>query len=152
MSVRLAPLVLDQLPALLEVERASQPLPWTEAQLAEELSHADAVVTGAFVDGALAGYAAWRASVDELWLLNLAVLPSHRRRGLGRLLLNEGERLAEERGLTSVWLEVREGNAGARALYEGAGFLVVGRRRGYYRPLHEGAAREDAVLMTRSRS
>lgn len=150
MSAPLRVLGREDLAALLEVERASQPLPWSEAQLLEELLHEDAIVSGAFVDGTLSGYAAWRATVDELWLLNLAVLPSHRRRGLGRLLVEEGEALARARGLSSLWLEVREGNEGARVLYESAGFVVVGRRPAYYRPLTEGAPREDALLMRRS--
>ncbi len=139
----------EHLGALLVVEQAAQPLPWTQAQLAEELTHDDAVVRGTFADDTLVGYAAWRKNVHELWLLNLAVLPAARRRGIARALLDEGRPLAAERACTELWLEVRASNEGARRLYDAAGFVVVGERRGYYRAIKEGSSREDAVLMRR---
>lgn len=149
MTLALVTLGPGDLPSLVALERAAQALPWSEAQLHEELTHADAIVRGARRGDALVGYAAWRRTVDELWLLGLAVLPAHRRHGVGRALVDEGPRLARARDARELWLEVRKGNAGARALYEAAGFVVVGERRGYYRPLIEGAPREDAVLMRR---
>lgn len=144
----------DELAALVVVEEAAQPLPWSRRQLEEELTHDDAVVRGAFADDAerltLVGYASWRKNVHELWLLNLAVLPAWRRRGVGRALLDEGEALAHERGASELWLEVRASNAGARLLYEAAGFVEAGQRLAYYRPLVDGGVREDAVLMRRT--
>lgn len=132
---------------LVALEQRAQPLPWTRAQLAEELSHESGVVHGVFEGEGLAGYAAWRQQADELWLLNLAVQPSSRRHGLGLRLVRAGHPLAVARAATSLWLEVRASNAAARTLYERAGFVVAAQRRGYYRPLEDGGAREDAVLM-----
>ena len=148
--IELRPLVVDDLDALAALERASQPKPWSDAALLVELVHADAVVIGAFVDGALAGYVALRRIVDECWVLNIATHPSARRRGVGARLMDA----AAERGRawlsSSLWLEVREGNDGARALYERSGLAVVGRRPGYYPPLVDGAPREAAILMSKA--
>ena len=65
-----------------------------------------------------------------------------RRRGFGRLLLATLLRAARDAGCERAFLEVREGNAPARALYEGAGFRPCGRRKDYYR-----LPTEDAILM-----
>jgi ribosomal-protein-alanine N-acetyltransferase len=137
----LAPLDLDD---VVEVERrAHVGSSWTRGKLAEELDHDKATVQGVFVDEALVGFACWRRMVDELWLLELAVDPDVRRRGHGRRLVEEGVELAQQGGQTSVWLEVRQSNAPAKALYRAAGFAPVTVRRRYY------ADGEDAVLMKR---
>jgi ribosomal-protein-alanine N-acetyltransferase len=84
---------------------------------------------------------------DEMHLMNLTVAPAHRGQGLGRFLLDLALTLAARRGGETAWLEVRDGNAAALALYRTAGFEVAGRRPGYYsRP------REDALLLRRTRS
>jgi [ribosomal protein S18]-alanine N-acetyltransferase len=145
MSVR--PLAARDLEALVALEGAAQQRGWSAGQLEEELMRADAEVRGLFEDERLVGYAAWRQSVDELWLLNLAVAPARRRHGYGRILVAEGGALARARGCTTLWLEVRASNEGARVLYEKLGFAVVGRRPGYYPPLTDGAPREDALQM-----
>ena len=77
--------------------------------------------------GRLLGFAMYRVVAGEGELLNLAVDPLARRKGLGRALLQEMMQLAE------VWhLEVRESNAAAIALYASLGYKQVGRRSGYY--------------------
>ena len=79
---------------------------------------------------------------DEAELLNLAVSRQSRRRGIGATLVEHAVREAEARGARAVFLEVRESNVAARALYASAGFDQVGRRKGYYqRP------REDALIL-----
>lgn len=75
-------------------------------------------------------------------IVNLAVAPHSRRRGLGRALLRSVLDHAAGAGVESVFLEVRESHTGARRLYEGAGFRESQRRRGFYLdPV------EDAILM-----
>ena len=74
-------------------------------------------------------------------ILLIGVEPAERRRGIGRRLLEE---LLERAGEAAVFLEVRESNKGAKALYESCGFRVTGRRKDYYEH-----PREDAVLMER---
>lgn len=73
-----------------------------------------------------------RVAADEAEILTLAVVPSARRRGIGRALLMDSMDLAATRGAVSMFLEVAEINLPARALYAGAGFRQVGSRRAYY--------------------
>jgi ribosomal-protein-alanine N-acetyltransferase len=95
-------------------------------------------------DDALLGYCiAWILD-GEAELANLAVAPWARRAGVGAALLDDLLRAVDGDRDGSVWLEVREGNGAARALYESRGFREVGRRKGYYR-----APVEDAVMMRR---
>jgi ribosomal-protein-alanine N-acetyltransferase len=89
----------------------------------------------------LQGFVIARA-VDREWEIeNIAVTGPARRRGLGTRLLGEFLDLARARGADAVFLEVRESNRAARALYEKWAFLESGRRRRYYRDPDE-----DAIL------
>jgi ribosomal-protein-alanine N-acetyltransferase len=91
-----------------------------------------------------AAFCASRLVLDELHVLDLAVHPGWRRRGLARFLLGLALRQAAKAGAQVALLEVRAGNAPALALYAGLGFRPVGRRPGYYRePV------EDALLLER---
>src|SRR5688500_8796871 len=91
------------------------------------------------------GYILVWFAADEAELANIAVAPSVRGRGVGAALLDEALSAAEERGTVRVFLEVRDSNERARALYASRGFEEVGRRRGYYRrPV------EDALILRRT--
>lgn len=90
----------------------------------------------------IAGYVVARAIAGEAEILNLAVAPGARRRGVGRALVLAVLHALGAAGAREVFLEVRESNAGARALYAAHGFREVGRRPRYYRrPV------EDAILL-----
>lgn len=78
------------------------------------------------------GFALSRIVFEEAELLLLGVRPVFRGQGVGRALLDRTLAIARALGARRVHLEVREGNS-ARLLYDGAGFLQIGRRRGYYR-------------------
>ena len=93
-------------------------------------------------DARIGGYVVALDAADEGEILNLAVAETGRRRGLGRALVQAIVDALEARGVRQVFLEVRESNAAARALYAGFGFKDVGRRKGYYRrPV------EDAIVL-----
>ena len=97
------------------------------------------------VQGRLAGYVVAWYVVDEGELANLAVAPGYRGRGIGGALLDAMLADAGTRGITQVYLEVRESNVAARRLYAGRDFEEVGRRKQYYRnPM------EDALILRRS--
>ena len=81
---------------------------------------------------------------DEAEIADLAVAPTPAARGIGGLLLDRVAATCGARGVRSLYLEVRESNSAARALYESRSFVQVGRRRGYYR--HPP---EDALLLKR---
>lgn len=90
----------------------------------------------------VAGYVVALEAADEGEILNLAVAPAERRRGLGRTLVEAMLDALRTRDVRQVYLEVRESNASARALYASRGFKEVGRRKAYYRrPV------EDAIVL-----
>lgn len=92
----------------------------------------------------VAGYVVALDAADEGEILNLAVAPAGRRRGLGRALVEDILAALANRGVRHVYLEVRESNAPARALYAAHGFREVGRRNQYYR-----RPAEDAIVLRR---
>jgi ribosomal-protein-alanine N-acetyltransferase len=87
----------------------------------------------------IVGMVTARAAGGEAEILNLAVLPRHRRSGVGRSLLECAISHMRAAGAESVFLEVREANAAARAFYARMGFVDAGRRRAYYRDPVEDA-------------
>jgi ribosomal-protein-alanine N-acetyltransferase len=103
----------------------------------------DAVLVLEGRDGILA-YCAYRLVLDEMHVMNLAVRPGARRRGLGRFLLEAALTRAGRAGARRALLEVRAGNDAARALYAGCGFVLLGRRKRYY-----SDPPEDALVLVR---
>jgi [ribosomal protein S18]-alanine N-acetyltransferase len=96
------------------------------------------------ISGRVLGYVVSWYVVDEAEIANLAVADDVRRGGVGARLLDHALDIAKERRCRVVFLEVRESNAGARALYASRGFQVAGRRAKYYRkPV------EDALVLRR---
>jgi ribosomal-protein-alanine N-acetyltransferase len=91
--------------------------------------------------GVLWGFGLFLKVLDEVQVLTLCVLPKHRCKGCGRLLMQEAERMARQMGMQKISLEVRKSNVPAIKLYKQLGFSQVGCRRAYYR---DG---EDALLM-----
>ena len=85
------------------------------------------------------------SQLDEGDVTNVAVRRDRQREGIGNFLMESMIRLAEERGITMIHLEVRAGNETAIRLYERQGFVRDGLRKGYYTD-----PTEDAVLMTRT--
>ena len=117
--------------------------PWTRQAFETALKerHARFRVARA-PDGGLIGYAIAWFVLDEGEIANLAVVPTARRRGVARALLEAIIAEAREAGIARLFLEVRESNAAARALYASRGFKPVARRARYYRkPV------EDAIVL-----
>jgi ribosomal-protein-alanine N-acetyltransferase len=88
-----------------------------------------------------------RMAADEAEILNFGVVPSARRKGLGRELLGAALALARQSGIKRILLEVATDNAAARALYSGSGFKQAGRRRDYY--IRPDGTRADALILSR---
>jgi ribosomal-protein-alanine N-acetyltransferase len=93
---------------------------------------------------ALLGYVVAMIIADEGEIADLAVAPRARRKGVGGLLLDLASSQARDAGVQSMYLEVRESNSAAIALYASRGFGTVGRRRQYYRH-----PTEDALILRR---
>ncbi len=87
------------------------------------------------------GFALLRVMADEAEVLTIGVVPSMRRQGIARALLDASMKEARGLGVLTMFLEVGVRNQAARALYEATGFKEVGRRRRYY------ASGEDALIL-----
>jgi len=107
---------------------------WTRSQCAGILPMAGVCLMLADdgATGSAVGFSLFRSVANESELLLLAVSPDHRRRGVGRRLLQDFLGHARADGITRVHLEVRDGNPAIR-MYRHAGFEAIGRRRNYYR-------------------
>ncbi len=125
------------------LERETFSLPQSEAAFTEMLGKADHLLLLAERDDAPIGYICAYTVCRESDILTVAVTPTARRSGAGRALIKA---LLDALAGSSdaIFLEVRQSNAPARALYTAMGFCEVGIRRGYYRQ-----PREDAVLYTK---
>ena len=145
MTLRLRRLELGDLDAIEQIERVSYPTPWSRSMFATELAKPSSLSLGAVDETeALVGYLVLSRYVDAWHVMNVAVSPDWRRRGVATALLRrllEDTRDDAERGYT---LEVRVSNVGAIALYEQFGFRPKGVRKGYYTD-----NREDALIMWR---
>ncbi len=143
MELRIVNAEKRHLDALVELERRCFSIPWTRAQLTAELPDERHEFLVAEAGEEVLGYVGMLFVLDEGYISNVAVAPDYRRRGVASALIRALLARAAERELSFVTLEVRENNVPAIALYEGFGFVPVGRRKNYY-----DAPKEDAILMT----
>ncbi len=142
----LRPATEADLNQIVEIERASFADPWTEESFRRLLGGHPAIfqVIGYPPDTRIAGYVIAFSVVEDAELLNVAVEAKFRGRGLAGRMLDAVLFELSGRGVRTAFLEVRESNAAALALYGSRGFTEIGRRRNYYRrPI------EDALVMRR---
>ncbi|NND43750.1 MAG: ribosomal protein S18-alanine N-acetyltransferase [Xanthomonadales bacterium] len=137
------PLWSDDLDAIIEIENASYPFPWTPG-IFRECIRVGYACFGLQLDGKLVGYAISNWGAGESHLLNLCVHPDARRKGLGQLLLEHSIEHARSLNCTVMFLEMRPSNVDAERLYRKRGFERVGTRPAYY---ESAQGREDAVIM-----
>jgi ribosomal-protein-alanine N-acetyltransferase len=142
----LLPLTTADLDAVMAVEARCYAFPWSRGNFIDSMATGYTLQRLCDDDGRLLGYFVAMAGVDELHLLNLTVAPEVQGQGHARHMLDELAALALRSGARQVWLEVRESNARARAVYLRYGFRQLGERRGYYPAAH--GRREDAVVMS----
>ena len=132
------------LSAIERIERRSYSTPWSRSMFAGEFAKPSSLSLGAF-DGeteSLLGYLILSRYVDAWHVMNIAVDPRHRRRGIATMLLERVFELTSGDGRRGYTLEVRVSNTEAIRLYERLGFEPRGVRRGYYTD-----NREDALIM-----
>lgn len=137
----------DDVDEVAAIERRAFNDPWSagsfRALFGNPLVHF--AVAEDLLTGRIFGYVVAWVVVDEAEIANLAVADDARRGGIGARLLDHAIAATRERSSRVVFLEVRESNVAARALYSSRGFEVAGRRSKYYRkPV------EDALVLRRA--
>lgn len=144
-EVRLEPLTLENLDAVVRVEQQAYAHPWARRNFEDSLTagyQAQLLLAG----DTLLGYFVAMKGVDEVHLLNITVARDYQRQGWAQVLLDALALWARGQGAQWIWLEVRMGNARAIRVYEAQGFRRVGQRKNYY-PGDPGQ-HEDALVMS----
>ncbi len=127
-----------------EIEIQCFSTPWPISSFKYELKHKHSILKVGVLSGKIIGYICVRTILDETQILNLAVLPLFRRRGIGTMLLRDvlKELSMSQLDKKHLTLEVRESNRAAIELYEKFNFKLKGKRIGYY-----SKPPENAVIM-----
>jgi ribosomal-protein-alanine N-acetyltransferase len=144
MMIEFRKLKLRDLTAIEEIERTSYPTPWSRSMFAGELAKPSSICLGAIDSETeeLVGYLIISRYVDAWHVMNIAVAPEYRRRGIARSLMERLFVVTARDARRGYTLEVRVSNEAAIRLYEELGFKTRGIRRGYYTD-----NREDALIM-----
>lgn len=132
----------DDLSAVVEIERLSCNMPWSESLFFNEVKNPKSISRVARINGKVAGYLCASSVLDEGHILNVAVHPNFRKIGIASALINDIIEQMKSNDCRSVFLEVRASNEDARRMYERLNFEVIGIRKNYY-----GSPVEDAVIM-----
>lgn len=144
MSVEIRRMTLEDVPAVVALDRLSFSLPWPERSFRFELTdNPRSRCWVAEADGRLAGMLVAWLLVDEAHIATIATHPDHRRQGIASKLLTYALRYMSREGAVTSFLEVRESNTAAQEMYRRFGYEQVGRRKRYYKDTNE-----DAILMT----
>lgn len=138
------PMTADDLDAVLAIEQASYPTPWRREHFEHEIAAPYSFPFVADHDGIVVGYVCLMSLFEEAQILDIAVAPGQRGRGVARMLMDHAISVAREKDAELLALEVRASNIAAITLYERCGFVRTGIRSKYY----EGV--DDAVLMEMS--
>lgn len=140
-DISLRPCVKADLSLVLEIERASFLSPWKAEFFVSELCNPHSRFWVVEEEGKMLGYICCWLIADEGQILNVAVHPDRRRRGVGKLLVQQILKEAKKKGVHSLSLEVRRSNLAAINLYQALGFRETAIRHKYY---ENG---EDALFM-----
>ena len=133
----------DHVAQIAQLEKICFSDPWSERSVASELDNKLSYWLAAVEDDTVAGYIGSQTVMGETDMMNVAVHPDYRRRGVAEALVNGlVEALKTQMDSHCLTLEVRASNAPAIALYEKLGFAEIGRRKNYYRN-----PREDALIL-----
>lgn len=146
MEFTLRPMVMEDIPQVVTIEKKSFPTPWSPYAFACELSDNDfayyLVVNPAQDPKTVVGYGGMWLIIDEAHVTNIAITPAYRGKALGELLLRGMIELALSKNILRMTLEVRPSNLPAQKLYNRLGFKAAGIRPGYYADTNE-----DAIIM-----
>ena len=132
----------EHVPQVAQLEKLCFADPWSEMSIESELKSIWSYWVVAVEDEQVVGYVGSQSSIDETDIMNIAVHPGWRRRGIAESLIDYLIKDLKNRGSHALMLEVRVSNDPAIALYEKLGFRQVGLRKNYYRN-----PKEDALIL-----
>jgi ribosomal-protein-alanine N-acetyltransferase len=138
------PMKPEDLDAVLDIENAAFPAPWSRNMFLEEMKQRHSRLIVFRSQGEIVGYMCFWEVLDEAHLLNIAVHPSRRGQGFGKRMMDYLERASLQDGLKRIILEVARRNTNARSLYKKCGFNSIGFRKKYYAEVED-----DALVMER---
>lgn len=131
--------------AIAQLEKLCFSDPWSENAIAYELTNRLSYWLVAVEEGEVVGYIGSQSVLGESDMMNVAVHPEHRRKGIAEALVNALSTELKSRDNVCLTLEVRLSNLPAITLYEKLGFTKVGRRPNYYRN-----PKEDALILRKA--
>ncbi len=133
----------EDLPQVLAIENLCYSTPWSLNSFRYETGNKEAFLKVGVYNGQITGYVCVRTILDLTHLMNIAVAPEFRRKGIASMLLKDviGE-LKRLKPDTRLTLEVRQSNIAAIRFYERFGFKTTGKRNGYYQ-----SPPDNAIIM-----
>lgn len=139
-------MTIADVPAVYAIEQAVASGPWGEQLFLDclKVGYACWVLVD---DIEVTGYAIVSYAANEAHILQFAIHPNYHRHGLGKKLLQHLLTTAKIHGADEMFLEVRQSNIAAMALYKKYSFVEIGVRKGYYPADIEGNPKEDAIMM-----
>ena len=132
----------SHVPQIAELEKLCFNDPWSENSIASELDNRLSCWLVALDDDKVIGYVGSQTVLGETDMMNIAIHPDHRKRGIATELIERLIQALKERDSHSLMLEVRASNEPAKSLYTKMGFELVGIRKNYYRN-----PKEDALIL-----
>ena len=135
-------MTVDDISQVAEIERQIFSIPWSEKAFRDSMESDNTIYIVAKENNNVAGYAGMYLSFEEGNITNVAVNPLSRRKGIGEKIVRDILNRAYEKGVRDVFLEVRETNSVAIALYEKIGFKEEGIRKNF-----DDKPRENALIM-----
>lgn len=131
-------------PLVAHIEKECFSSPWSEDALVTETENPSAEFFVLEAENTVAAYMGMHIVLDECYIANVAVKKDYRKKGLGRILVENALKVAKDKGCSFITLEVRVSNLPAIALYEKCGFEKIGERKNFYT-----APTENALIMTK---
>lgn len=140
--MQLKPLDKSHIDGIMEIENESFAIPWSRASVEKELNNKLAIYLVATEGDKVIGYGGMWHVVTEGYITNIAVHKDYRRQGVGDAIVKGLIKIADDKEMIGVTLEVRVSNKAAIELYRRNGFVFSGVRKEYYED-----NKEDAFIM-----
>ena len=144
-SLSIRKMSFHDLQGVYDIEKLSNPTPWSKTSFSDCLRgfYQNLIVT---IDKEQVAFCIMTVNFTESHLLNISVHPNYRNQGIGEILLKVSEKKAIKKGVTDIFLEVRESNKNAISFYKKNKYKYVGIRKNYYK-LNSGS--EDGLIFTK---